>query len=121
MTVVKWKRYFMEWLKEAALFSLIKKVKACMCLVNEKSHADEYAIIEPFLGPNMTRKTSTNMYIGVKKKLTNQHPLTNRDKKSSLNTWNKRNSLPKKPALYGKPAKLKQTPKRRAATSKEYR
>jgi hypothetical protein len=40
----------------------------------------------PFLGPNTTTKVKINMYIGVKKKLTNQQALTIRDKKSSLKT-----------------------------------
>lgn len=34
----------------------------------------------------MTTKVKMNMYIGVKKKLTNQHPRTTKDKKSSLKT-----------------------------------
>ena len=60
---------------------------------------DEYTPIKPFLGPNITIKTSMNIYIGVKKKLTNQHPLTNKEIKSSRKTWNNKNSLPIKPAL----------------------
>lgn len=42
--------------------------------------------MNPFLGPNITRNISINMYMGVKKKLTNQQPRTNNDIKSSLNT-----------------------------------
>jgi hypothetical protein len=40
----------------------------------------------PFFGPNITTKTKINIYIGVKKKLTNQQALTIKDKKSSLKT-----------------------------------
>ena len=61
------------------------------------------------------------MYIGVKKKLTNQHPRTNQDKKSSRKTWKSNNSFPIKPALYGKPARLKQTPNNKIPISKEYK
>ena len=58
-----------------------------------------YAAIEPFFTLNITKKTKKNIYIGVKKKLTSQHPLTKRDIKSSRITWNNKNSLPKNPAL----------------------
>jgi hypothetical protein len=56
------------------------------CLKYLKSQLGEYATIEPFLGPNITKKTNINIYMGVKKKLTNQQPLTNKDRKSSLRT-----------------------------------
>ena len=58
--------------------------------------------------------------MGVKKKLTNQQPLTTKDIKSSLKTWNNKNSLPRNPALYGSPARLKHTPKSSTHRSKEY-
>ena len=67
----------------------------------------------------MTKKTKINMYIGVKKKLTSQHPRTNKEIKSSRSTWNNKNSFPMNPALYGKPAKLKQAPKSNTAMSNE--
>lgn len=64
-----------------------------------KSHTPEYAAKVPFFGPNITIKASINIYIGVKKKLTNQQPLTNKVIKSSRNTWKSKNSFPKNPAL----------------------
>lgn len=73
----------------------LKNSQAC----SAKPQPDLYDTIDPFLGPNITKNTRANMYIGVKKKLTNQQPLTNKDIKSSLSTWNSRNSLPKNPAL----------------------
>ena len=76
--------------------------------------------MEPFFILKATIKLKINIYIGVKKKLTNQQPLTTIDKKSSLNTWNSKNSLPKNPALYGNPAKLKHTPNNNILISKEY-
>ena len=62
-------------------------------------HEEEYTPIKPFLGPNITIKIKRNIYIGVKKKLTNQQPRTNKEIKSSLNTWKSKNSFPRKPAL----------------------
>ena len=53
---------------------------------NEKFHTDLYATIDPFFTPNIAKNTSISIYIGVKKKLTNQHPLTHNAKKSSLST-----------------------------------
>jgi hypothetical protein len=38
----------------------------------------------PFFIPKDITKVAVNIYIGVLTKLTNQHPLTNRDIKSSL-------------------------------------
>ena len=46
-----------------------------------------------------TKKIKKNIYIGVKKKLTNQHPRTKYEIKSSRITCRSKNSLPKKPAL----------------------
>ena len=46
---------------------------------------DLYATIEPFLTLNNTIKFKINIYIGVKKKLTSQQPLTTTDIKSSFN------------------------------------
>ena len=88
---------------------------------NEKFHTDLYATIDPFFTPNIAKNTSISMYIGVKKKLTNQQPLTHKAKKSSLSTWKSKNSFPRNPALYGKPARLKHTPNNIAQISNEYK
>ena len=66
---------------------------------NEKFHSDLYATIDPFFTPNIAKNTNISIYIGVKKKLTNQHPLTHKDRKSSRSTWKSKNSFPKNPAL----------------------
>jgi hypothetical protein len=73
--------------------------KSEMFFLNAVSHAKEYAAKVPFLVPKDTIKIRINMYIGVKKKLTNQQPRTNNETKSSLNTWNNKNSFPINPAL----------------------
>ena len=112
-----WYKYNLTVLDTEEVLSLLNSNVTCE--LNNEPHAPLYEIIEPFLILNITIKFNINIYIGVKKKLTSQHPRTTVDIKSSLNTWNNKNSLPKKPVLYGKPAKLKQTPKSKQVISNE--
>lgn len=66
---------------------------------NKEYHPPLYTVIEPFFVLNITTNVSINIYMGVKKKLTSQQPLTIKEIKSSRNTWKSKNSLPKNPAL----------------------
>lgn len=81
------------------LFLIKKLFKSELILLDLKDQVKKNVDKTPFLGPKITIKDKINIYIGVKKKLTNQQALTNKDKKSSLNTWNNKNSFPKNPAL----------------------
>ena len=75
---------------------MLDTLKTVSKLLNQP---DLYATIAPFLGPKYTKNTSISIYMGVKKKLTSQQPLTQSDIKSSRKTWNNKNSFPIKPAV----------------------